>query len=103
MGGVNTTRNYAETMGFGHWDAQSGLVVVDKQLLQGGINAVYYLPGTLAGCLLGGWFADRYGRIATIGVACIWSIVGASLQCSAQNADWMFCGTFPLSSDSTSD
>ena len=40
MGGVNTTRNYAELMGFGHWDAEEGLVKVDKSLLQGGIVAV---------------------------------------------------------------
>ena len=37
MGGVNTARDYAETMGFGHWDEQKGLVVVDHSLLQGGI------------------------------------------------------------------
>lgn len=37
MGGVNGNRNYAETMGFGHWDEGKGLVVVDKTLLQGGI------------------------------------------------------------------
>ena len=37
MGGVNTTRNYAELMGFGHWDASAGLVKVDHTLLQGGI------------------------------------------------------------------
>lgn len=28
--------------------------------------AVYYLPGTLFGCLLEGWFGDKYGRITTI-------------------------------------
>ncbi|KAF1730029.1 Sugar transporter STL1 [Beauveria bassiana] len=91
MGGVNTTRNYAEIMGFGHWDEELGIVVVDKPLLQGGIVAVYYLPGTLAGCLLGGWMGDRYGRIATIGLACIWCIFAAALQSAAQNANWMFC------------
>lgn len=37
MGGVNTARHYAETMGFGHWDEEQGVVVVDKPLLQGGI------------------------------------------------------------------
>lgn len=37
MGGVNTTRSYAELMGFGHWDEQQKIVVVDKPLLQGGI------------------------------------------------------------------
>lgn len=37
MGGVNTARHYAETMGFGHWDEATGAVVVDRPLLQGGI------------------------------------------------------------------
>ena len=37
MGGVNTNRNYAQIMGFGHYDEAKGLVVVDKPLLQGGI------------------------------------------------------------------
>ncbi|KAK3721478.1 hypothetical protein LTR37_003034 [Vermiconidia calcicola] len=41
MGGVNTARHYAKTMGFGHYDEAEGLVVVDKPLLQGGIVAVY--------------------------------------------------------------
>ena len=36
MGGVNQSRNYAETMKFGHWTDELG-VVVDKALLQGGI------------------------------------------------------------------
>ncbi|TKA46151.1 hypothetical protein B0A54_02958 [Friedmanniomyces endolithicus] len=91
MGGVNTTRNYANLMGFGHYDQASKLVQVDKPLLQGGIVAVYYLPGTLVGALFGGWLGDRYGRITTIGIATLWAIVGATLQCSAQNANWMFC------------
>ncbi|CAI0642970.1 unnamed protein product [Colletotrichum noveboracense] len=93
MGGVNTARDYAELMDFGHWDEDEQIVVIDKPLLQGGIRqvAVYYLPGTLVGCLIGGWFGDRYGRLKTIGVACIWSILTAALQSAAQNANWMFC------------
>ena len=59
--------------------------------LTGYQNAVYYLPGTLFGCLFGGWFGDRYGRIKTMAVASIWTIIGAALQCSAQNPEWMFC------------
>ncbi|QPH05525.1 hypothetical protein C2857_003365 [Epichloe festucae Fl1] len=91
MGGVNTTRNYAELMGFGHWDEAQQIVVVDKPLLQGGIVAVYYLPGTLVGCLIGGWLGDEYGRIATMGIACLWCVFAAALQSAAQNANWMFC------------
>lgn len=34
---------------------------------------------------------DRYGRITTIGLACIWCIFAAALQSAAQNATWMFC------------
>lgn len=89
QGGVNTTRDYAELMTFGHWTGS--IVHVDKPLLQGGIVAVYYLPGTLIGALWGGWLGDRYGRIFTIAFATLWAIVGAALQCSAMNADWMFC------------
>lgn len=37
MGGVNTNRDYATTMGFGHYDEAGEIVVVDKSLLQGGI------------------------------------------------------------------
>jgi MFS family permease len=58
--------------------------------------AVYYLPGTLVGCLLGGWLGDKYGRIATIGWACVWSALTAALQSAAMNANWMFCGKFTL-------
>ena len=91
MGGVNTTRNYAELMGFGHWDASTQAVVVTKPLLQGGINAVYYLPGTLVGALWGGWLGDRYGRVSTIAFGAVWTMIGATLQTSAQSANWMFC------------
>lgn len=49
------------------------------------------LPGTLVGALWGGWMGDRFGRIATIGFASVWAIVGATLQCSSQDANWMFC------------
>ena len=41
MGGVNTNRNYATTMGFGHFDEIGGLVKVDKPLLQGGIVSFF--------------------------------------------------------------
>ena len=40
MGGVNTARDYASTMGFGHWNPAQGIVVVDDPLLQGGIVCI---------------------------------------------------------------
>lgn len=91
MGGVNTNRHYAELMGFGHWDELKKDVVITSTIRQGSIVAVYYLPGTLFGCFLGGWLGDRYGRIPTIGLGALWSIFGACLQCSAQNMNWMYC------------
>lgn len=77
-------------MKFGYVD-DNGDVVVTDSLLQGGIVSVYYL-GTLFGCLLGGWVGDKVGRIKTIALGAVWAILGASLQCSAQNHVWMICG-----------
>ena len=37
MGGVNTNRDYARLMDFGHWDETTQMVKVDRTLLQGGI------------------------------------------------------------------
>ena len=37
MGGVNTNRNYAETMGFGEWNPKLDEVKINNTLLQGGI------------------------------------------------------------------
>lgn len=91
MGGVNNAKDYIDLMKFGYVDAATGDPVVTDSLLQGGIVSVYYL-GTLFGALLGGWVGDRAGRIKTIAFGAAWAIVGAALQCSAQNADWMICG-----------
>lgn len=52
---------------------------------------MYYL-GTLIGALFGGWFGDKYGRIKTIALGAAWGVIGATLQCSAQNHKWMICG-----------
>lgn len=37
MGGVNGNRNYASIMGFGAFDDKTGIVAINKPLLQGGI------------------------------------------------------------------
>ncbi|KAH8746374.1 general substrate transporter [Diaporthe sp. PMI_573] len=88
MGGVNTAKDYIELMGFGY--KENGVVVITDSLLQGGIVSVYYL-GTLFGCLLGGWVGDKVGRIKTVAFGALWAIVGAVLQCSSQNHEWMIC------------
>ena len=93
MGGVNTAPDYyMNTMKFGH-TGPDGSPVIDNTLLQGGIVSIYYL-GTLIGCLIGGSFGDRYGRIKTIALGAGWAVIGATLQTSAQNHTWMICGMF---------
>lgn len=89
MGGVNVAKDYVDLMGFGYVE-EDGTAVVTNSLLQGGIVSVYYL-GTLFGCLIGGWVGDKVGRIKTIALGAAWAVLGASLQCSAQNHDWMIC------------
>ncbi|KAB5571732.1 general substrate transporter [Coniochaeta sp. 2T2.1] len=90
MGGVNNAKHYIDLMGFGYVDPVTKEPVIIDSLLQGGIVAVYYL-GTLVGCLGGGWLGDRVGRIRSIAAGAAWAVLGASLQCSAQNRDWMIC------------
>ncbi|KAE9363916.1 general substrate transporter [Stipitochalara longipes BDJ] len=91
MGGVNNAKDYIELMGFGHVETVDGSVntpVITNSLLQGGIVSVYYL-GTLVGALAGGWVGEKVGRIKTIALGAAWGVLGASLQCSAQNHVWM--------------
>lgn len=89
MAGVNNASNYYTTMQFGR-KGEDGAPIIYDSLLQGGIVSVYYL-GTLFGALMGGWFGDRYGRIKAIAFGSVWAILGACLQGSAQNYDWMIC------------
>lgn len=95
MGGVNNAQDYIELMGIGHTEIVHGspTPVITNSLLQGGIVSVYYL-GTLVSALVGGWVGDKIGRIRTIALGAAWAIVGASLQCSAQNHIWMIFGRF---------
>ncbi|TVY46240.1 Sugar transporter [Lachnellula occidentalis] len=91
MGGVNNAKDYIETMKIGHVetiDGSTNTPVITDSLLQGGIVSVYYL-GTLVGGLAGGWVGEKVGRIKTMALGAAWGVLGASLQCSAQNHIWM--------------
>lgn len=92
MGGVNNAKDYIELMGIGYTTDVDGepTPVITDSLLQGGIVSVYYL-GTLVGALIGGLIGERFGRIRTIAAGAAVAVVGASLQCSAQNHIWMIC------------
>ena len=92
MGGVNQSIDYIHRMGLGRL-AEDGSPLIEKTLLQGGIMAIFYF-GTMVGCLAGGAFGDRFGRIGTIGVGALWAIFGASLQSAAENPSWMLGSRF---------
>jgi len=80
MGGVNGAIDYYQyTMKFGHYDKVKDAPVIDKTLLQGGIVSIYY-AGTLIGCLIGGWFGGKYGRIKIIALGAGWAVIGACLH-----------------------
>lgn len=89
MAGVNSASDYYTRMEFGR-KGEDGSPIIYDALLQGGIVSVYYL-GTLVGALMGGWFGDRYGRIKAIAFGAVWAIIGAALQGSAMNKEWMIC------------
>ena len=41
------------------------------------------------GAIFVGHYADRIGRLKTVEIGCIWGLLGAALQASAQNFTWM--------------
>lgn len=92
MGGVNTAPDYVRTMKLGYSTYQGKsegyVATITKPTRQGGIVCIYYL-GTLIGSMVGGAIGDRIGRLKTMMIGGAWVLVGAALQCSAQNIEWM--------------
>ncbi|PMD29230.1 general substrate transporter [Hyaloscypha variabilis F] len=55
----------------------------------GASNGVFFAGGTL-GCLIGGWFGDKLGRVNGFRVAATVGIIGAAIQTGATNqAMWL--------------
>lgn len=79
MASVNSSPDYIRTMG-----------IENDETTRGGIVASYYC-GSLFGSFIGGWSGDKFGRIKTVVLGCIWGIVGATLQTAAMNTPWMIC------------
>ncbi|RPD63426.1 general substrate transporter [Lentinus tigrinus ALCF2SS1-6] len=94
MGGVNTSPDYVRVMKLGYstyeGPSEGYVATITEPTRQGGIVSIYYF-GTLLGCLMGGVLGDKIGRIRTMLVGSLWVLVGAALQCSAQNIAWMCC------------
>lgn len=101
MGGVNASPRYVEQVDIGTADG-----TVTNETKQGGIVSIvstpqidttrvkradtfqYYL-GAIFGCFVGGWAADRIGRINGLFYAALFSVVGGALQAATQSADFI--------------
>ncbi|KAK1064032.1 hypothetical protein LTR12_015173 [Friedmanniomyces endolithicus] len=84
MGGVNAAPDYVRVVNIGQYPSGT----VTNQTKQGGIISIYYL-GALVGCFLGGWAADRIGRINGLFCAAIFALVGGALQAATQSATFI--------------
>ncbi|KAH9834530.1 general substrate transporter [Rhodofomes roseus] len=88
MGGVNTSPDYVRVMNLGystyHGPSEGYVITITEPTKQGGIVSMYYF-GTLLGCFIAGSLGDSIGRIKTLLIGSVWVLLGAVLQCSAQN------------------
>src|SRR5690349_11513699 len=83
MGGVNASPNYVVEVGIGLADG-----TVTDTTHQGGIVSIYYL-GAIVGAFVGGWIADRTGRINGLVLAAAFALVGGALQAATQSSDFI--------------
>ncbi|KAM3077497.1 hypothetical protein ACMFMG_006836 [Clarireedia jacksonii] len=78
---VNTNENYLTLMGAASGSDRDSAAI-------GGLVSVWY-GGFAIGALFVGHYADHIGRLKTIELGCLWGLLGAALQASAQNLTWM--------------
>ncbi|KAI8445002.1 general substrate transporter [Phakopsora pachyrhizi] len=79
MEGVSTSPDYQMTIG-----VFNDVPTARDSATIGGAVATYYI-GTLIGALIGGVLADLIGRLRTTLFGCMFALIGASLQTSAQS------------------
>lgn len=83
MGGVNNSPDYVVEVGIGY--IKDNTAVVTKPIHQGGIVAIYYM-GAIIGCFVGGYVADRIGRINGTFYAAFFALIGGALQSATQSS-----------------
>ncbi|KAF2657559.1 general substrate transporter [Lophiostoma macrostomum CBS 122681] len=84
MGGVNSAPDYVRVVDIGQYPSGT----VNNTTKQGGIVSIYYL-GAIVGCFIGGWAADRIGRINGLFFAAIFALIGGALQAATQSANFI--------------
>jgi hypothetical protein len=78
---VNTNTDYLRLMGAASGSKRDSAAI-------GGLVSLWFL-GFGTGAIFVGHYADRIGRLKTIELGCLWGLLGAALQASAQNFTWM--------------
>ncbi|CDK25041.1 unnamed protein product [Kuraishia capsulata CBS 1993] len=81
MSQVNDNVDYERLMGVNNGTDRDSAA-------KGGIVSIWFL-GFGLGAIMVGSYADRIGRLRTAFLGCLWALLGAALQCSAQNITWM--------------
>lgn len=81
MSQVNTNPDYLRLMGADSGSDRDSAAI-------GGIVSIWF-GGFAIGAVMVGAYADKIGRLKTLELGCLWAILGAALQASAQNITWM--------------
>jgi len=57
--------------------------------IKGVSSSIYYLSAAIVGAFVGGWIADRIGRINGVFLAAIFALAGGALQAATQSSDFI--------------
>jgi len=79
MGGINASPTYVTLVGIGKHDG-----TITDTTRRGDIVSVYIVLGVHFRSFVGGWLADRIGRVDDLLAGSLFALVGA-LQSAAQN------------------
>ena len=110
MGGVNASPNYVTEVKIGlpngtvtNTTKQGGIVsIVSREYSACNMeskpeadHSLKYYLGAIVGCFVGGWAADRIGRINGLFYGAIFALVGGALQAATQGSDFILAVGLP--------